>query len=217
MKAVLPLVGIFCLPALLSCYSLPLADKSHRIALFSRGIDYRKIGTLTLRYSYEGPGSSNNYFTAQLSSIAYPLEQIQIPRSKSVHPWEDARSPRYNPHTGYSYTKIQTVIPEEASFQGVLIFPYQTRQPYRHKDRRLIKRLLLISQPDSLDSILTLDFYLYPGRNGYMLRVDLRPAQDFYRLIPPGTPANEAADRLGDTEENAIFHNQTIVGKNTYF
>ena len=74
----------------------------------------------------------------------------------------------------------------------------------------------MISRPDGLGNLLHVEFYLFPSRKGYLLRVDLRPAADFSRRIPLGMAADWVADILGDSEASALFHNQKIVGKPRY-
>ncbi len=199
-----------------ACVSLPGSRRAHNIKLYSRGIEHRELGKLRLRYTYDGPESAKNYFYAEFSSSPRPIEKIQIPGQKNVRPQRDAEAPGHLPGSGRSYLKIQTIIPE-TWFKGSSIFRYRTRQPFSHEDGRLVERILLISDPDSSDNILSLDFYLFPSRRGYLLRLDLRPAADFYRRVPAGTPPNQVAKILGDNEAPALFHNQTIVGKAQYY
>ncbi len=195
---------------LLSCQSLPQSAETHDIKLYSRGVDHSEIGTLRLRYDYPGLNSPDNYFFAQLFTTPRPFEQIQIPRSREISPEQDAASPRYSPRTGSSYLKLQIIVPE-AVFEGPLVYRFRSRQPFRHYDSRSIEQLLLISYPDSLDNIFSVAFSLFPSRKAYLLRTDLRPAQDFFHRIPPGTPVDQVADILSGSEQEAIFHNQTVV------
>ncbi|WGK69736.1 hypothetical protein P0082_02410 [Candidatus Haliotispira prima] len=201
---------------LFTCRSLPNSEKVHNIKLYSRGINRQEIGVFRLRYRYYEPDSPDNEFFATLATTSMPIEQIQIPQNYGISPEKDALNPGYDPRRGASYMKIQTVIPN-AQFTGDIIYKMRIRQPFENYDERSIERLLLISQPDSLNSILCIEFYLSPSRRGYMLRLDLRPAPDFHRRIPTGTPADRVADILSDNEQESLFHNLTIIGRSDFY
>ena len=200
--------GFWCVFSLLpvlvvsSCYSLPRSGKTHTIRLYSRGVDQGELATLKLRYEYNREDPSENTFVARLFTVAKPIEKIQVPPGLR-------NAERY---VGTSFLKIHTPIPQ-ARFEGEWVYRFQSPQPY---DGPAL-RLLLISEPDALGNVLSVEFYLFPSRKGYMLRVDLRPAADFSRRIYPGMAAGRVADILGDSEASALFHNRTIVGKAQYY
>ena len=196
------ILAIATLASLNSCIGLPTQSKLHTIRLYSRGLRAKEIATVRLRYRYKEAHSADNYFYAELYSIARPIELLQIPPNT-------VEGARY-------YLHSQKVIPE-AFFEGVRILKYRMRQPFRHKDQRWVERLLLISKPDSLNNILSLDFYLFPSKRGYILRLDLRSAAAFNRRISAETKAQHVANILSHSEQEAIFHNQTIIGQAEYF
>ena len=195
-----------------SCYSLPRSGKAHMIRLYSRGIDQSELATLKLRYEYNREDISENTFMARLFTVAKPIEKIEVPLKNAER------------YAGSSFLKIHVPIPE-SRFEGDWIYRFQSRKPLPGssdlrpydsgvgRSRRLGERLLLISEPDTQGNVLSVEFYLFPSRKGYMLRVDLRPKADFSRRIPLGMAADRVADILGDSEAAALFHNQTIVGK----
>ena len=203
-----------------SCQSLPKSGKIHTIQLYSRGIEQKEIGTLRLNYTYYAPNAPGNYFYAELYTVPNPIEKIQIPQRTNIHPKQDASDPGYNPNTGKSYLNVQTPIPE-AFFEGSTIFQFRIDQPFHYRDSRKVERLLLISTPDPQNQIpeliLSLDFYLFPNKRGYLLRLDLRTAENFHRRISPETPVDQVAGILSYSEHEAIFHNQTLVGQAQYF
>ena len=194
--SLLPVLFVF------SCYSLPKSGKTHTIRLYSRGIDQSELATLKLRYDDEYPPA----FVARLFTVAKPIEKIQVPPGIR-------NAERY---AGTSFLKIHVPIPQ-SRFEGKWVYRFQSPQPFPNDASRPTSRLLLISEPDALGNVLSLEFYLFPSRKGYMLRVDLRPAADFSRRIYRGMAAGRVADILGDSEASALFHNRTIVGKAQYY
>lgn len=192
--SLLPVLIVF------SCYSLPKSGKTHTIRLYSRGVDQSELATLKLRYEYNREEPSENTFVARLFTVAKPIEKIQVPLKNAER------------YAGTSFLKIHVPIPQ-ARFEGKWVYKFQSPKP----NSRPALRLLLISEPDALGNVLSVEFSLFPNRKGYMLRLDLRPAADFSRRIPLGMGADRVADILGDSEASALFHNQTIVGKAQYY
>ena len=160
----------------------------HTIRLYSRGVERQELATLKLRYEYNREDPSANTFVARLFTVAKPIEKIQL---KNADPYG-------------RFLKIHAPIPE-SRFEGDWIYRFSLNHASPHLRRSLLEeRLLLISRPDALGNVLSVEFYLFPSRKGYLLRVDLRPESDFSRRIPLGMGADRVADILGNSEASGF-------------